>query len=238
MTSQPPSSASPPCPPGPDRPRVVVSWSSGKDSAYALGELLREGSVEVVGLLTTITETFSRVSMHGVRESILEAQAAAAGLPLYKVRIPFPCPNAVYEARMADITRKLRSESVTHVAFGDLFLEDIRAYREEKMRPSGLSPLFPIWGRPTYELAREMIDGGLEATLVCVDPRKIPARLAGRKFDRQLLADLPEGADPCGENGEFHTCVTRAPFFAHPIRVRPGPVVARDGFVFADLDLE
>ncbi len=228
--------------PGPspaiDRPKVVVSWSSGKDSAFALGELLRAGEVEVVGLLTTITETFSRVSMHGVRESILEAQAEAVGLPLYKVRIPFPCPNPVYEARMAEITQQLREQSVTHVAFGDLFLEDIRAYREEKMRSSGLAPLFPIWGRPTRELALEMIDQGLEATLVCVDPRKIPGTLAGRRFDRSLLADLPAGADPCGENGEFHTCVTGAPFFAHPLRVRPGPVVARDGFVFADLDLE
>lgn len=232
------STPAPPPTGGTDRPRVVVSWSSGKDSAFALGELLRAGAVDVVGLLTTITETFSRVSMHGVRESILDAQAAAVGLPLYKVRIPFPCPNPVYEARMAEVTRQLRSESVTHVAFGDLFLEDIRAYREEKIRASGLSPIFPIWGRPTRELALEMIDGGLEATLVCVDPRKIPASLAGRRFDRSLLADLPDGADPCGENGEFHTCVTRAPFFAHPIRVRPGPVVARDGFVFADLDLE
>ncbi len=222
----------------PGRPRVVVSWSSGKDSAFALGELLRGGAVDVVGLLTTITETFSRVSMHGVRESILEAQAKAVGLPLYKVQIPFPCPNAVYEARMAEVTRRLREESVTHVAFGDLFLQEIRAYREEKMRSSGLAPLFPIWGRPTRALAQEMIDQGLEATLVCVDPRKIPGTLAGRRFDRRLLEDLPADADPCGENGEFHTCVTSAPFFAHPLRVRPGPVVARDGFVFADLELE
>ncbi|MHB1435714.1 MAG: Dph6-related ATP pyrophosphatase [Thermoplasmata archaeon] len=230
--------------PGPDagrstgRPKVVVSWSSGKDSAFALGELLRGGEVEVVGLLTTITETFNRVSMHGVRESILEAQAAAMGLPLYKVQIPFPCPNSVYEARMAEVTRQLREQSVTHVAFGDLFLQDVRAYREEKMRSSGLAPLFPIWGRPTRALALEMIDQGLDATLVCVDPRKIPGTLAGRRFDRSLLADLPADADPCGEHGEFHTCVTAAPFFAHPIRVRPGPVVARDGLVFADLELE
>ncbi|EQD72481.1 hypothetical protein B1A_05435, partial [mine drainage metagenome] len=151
---------------------MVVSWSSGKDSAYALGQLLREGEVDVVGLLTTITETFSRVSMHGVREAILDAQAAAVGLPLAKVRIPFPCPNSIYEARMAEVTRRLRERSVTHVAFGDLFLTDVRAYREEKMRSSGLMPLFPLWGRPTRELALEMIDQGLEATLVCVDPRK------------------------------------------------------------------
>jgi uncharacterized protein (TIGR00290 family) len=219
------------------RPRVVVSWSSGKDSAYTLGEIRRAGEADVVGLLTTITENFSRVSMHGVRESILEAQAQALGLPLFKVPIPFPCPNEVYETRMAAAVTELQRHSVSHVAFGDLYLEDVRAYREAKMRSSGLTPIFPLWGRPTRVLAEEMIDSGLEATLVCVDPRKIPSKLAGRRFDRGLLADLPPGADPCGENGEFHTCVTRGPGFRRPLSVRAGEIVTRDGFVFADLEL-
>ncbi|MGI0131126.1 MAG: ATP-binding protein [Thermoplasmata archaeon] len=218
-------------------PRAVVSWSSGKDSAYALHEVRRTGDVEVVGLLTTVTEPYSRVSMHGVRESVLDAQARATGLPLYKVPIPSPCPNAVYERAMAAMLRRLHRQGVRRVVFGDLFLEDIRRYREEKLRGSGVAPVFPLWGRPTRALAEEMIAGGLRARIVALDPRQLPATFAGRPFDRELLDSLPDGVDPCGERGEFHTCVTGGPMFDRPISVTPGAVVHRDGFVFADLDL-
>jgi uncharacterized protein (TIGR00290 family) len=223
--------------PGPssDRPRAVLSWSSGKDSAYALYEVRRSVAFDVVGLLTTITETYDRVSMHGVRRSILDAQARAAGLPLYPVPIPSPCPNEVYERAMGRALERLRSERVTHVIFGDLFLEDIRSYREEKMRGTGLTPVFPLWGRPTGRLAEEMIDAGLAARIVALDPRKIPKKFAGRRFDRSLLAELPPEVDPCGERGEFHTCVLGGPMFDAPIPVVAGEVVERDGFVFADL---
>ncbi|MGA8542082.1 MAG: ATP-binding protein [Thermoplasmata archaeon] len=223
---------------GADRPRAVVSWSSGKDSAFSLHEVRRAGALDVVGLLTTVTETYGRVSMHGVRESILEAQAEAAGLPLYKVAIPSPCPNEVYEQAMGTMLGRLRTDGVSRVVFGDLFLEDVRAYREEKLRGTGVEPVFPLWGRPTRALAEEMIDAGLRATIVALDPRHLPAKFAGRAFDRQLLAEFPDGTDPCGERGEFHTCVTDGPMFSHPIAVRPGPVVVRDGYVFADLELK
>ena len=218
-----------------DRPKAVVSWSSGKDSAFSLYEVRHAGELDVVGLLTTVTETFARVSMHGVRESVLEAQAVAAGLPLYRVSIPSPCPNEVYEAKMADMVRRLRLDGVTQVVFGDLYLQDIRRYREQHLAGTGITPVFPLWGRPTEALARTMIRSGLRATLVAVDPRKLPARFAGRAFDESLLADLPAGTDPCGENGEYHTCVTAGPMFTAPLRVHPGPVVERDGFVFADV---
>jgi uncharacterized protein (TIGR00290 family) len=219
------------------RPRVVVAWSSGKDCAWALHLLRREGKVDVVGLLATVTEPFDRVSMHGVRSEVLAAQASALGLPVRHVPIPSPCPNEVYEAAMSRALGALASEGVAEVAFGDLFLEDVRAYREERMAGSGVAPVFPLWGRNTRDLAHEMIAGGLEATIVCVDPRRLPHRLAGRKFDELLLAELPPDVDPCGERGEFHTCVTAGPMFAHPIDVRAGRVVERDGFVFADLEL-
>lgn len=219
-----------------DRPKAVVSWSSGKDSAYSLYQVLRAGELEVVGLLTTITETFARVSMHGVREVLLEQQAAAAGLPLYRVPIPFPCPNAVYEERMTAVVDRLRRDGVSRMVFGDLYLEDIRSYREDKLRPTGIRPVFPLWGRPTRDLAHEMIAKGMRATLVAVDPRKLAASFAGRAFDEALLADLPTGADPCGENGEYHTFVSDGPMFRRPVAVRPGAVVERDGFVFADLE--
>jgi uncharacterized protein (TIGR00290 family) len=219
------------------RPRAVVSWSSGKDSAYSLYEARRAGELDVVGLLTTVTDTYARVSMHGVRETVLDAQARAAGLPLYKVRIPSPCPNSVYEREMGAVIARLTNEGVTRMVFGDLFLEDIRAYREEKLRGTGVEPVFPLWQRPTRALAEEMIDAGLRAHIVALDPRHLPASFAGRSFDRQLLADFPEGIDPCGERGEFHTCVVDGPMFSAPIPVRPGEVVHRDGFVFADLEL-
>ena len=219
------------------RPKAVVSWSSGKDSAFALHEVRRAGALEVVGLLTTVTETYARVSMHGVRENILDAQARATGLPLHKVRIPYPCPNEVYERAMTRALDALRGDGVSRVVFGDLFLEDIRAYREEKLRGTGVEPVFPLWGRPTDRLAGEIIDAGVRAHIVALDPRKLPAHFAGRTFDRTLLADLPDTVDPCGERGEFHTCVTAGPMFSAPIPVVPGPVVERDGFVFADLEL-
>jgi uncharacterized protein (TIGR00290 family) len=214
---------------------IWLSWSSGKDSAYAFEVLRSDPRYRVVGLLTTVTATFDRVSMHGVREELLDRQASALGLPLHKVRIPFPCPNEAYEAAMGEALATARAEGVRQVAFGDLFLEDIRRYREEKLQPVGMTALFPLWGRPTTPLASAMIDAGIRATICCVDPRRLAATFAGRSFDHALLRELPPGVDPCGERGEFHTFVADAPSFRAPIPVRPGPVVERDGFVFADL---
>jgi uncharacterized protein (TIGR00290 family) len=218
-------------------PRAVVAWSSGKDCAWALHTVRLRGEFEVVGLLTTVTEPFDRVSMHGVRSEVVAAQARAAGVPLRPVAIPFPCPNEVYERAMGTALTTLAAEGVSHVIFGDLFLEDVRRYREERMAGSGVTPVFPLWGRPTRALAEEMIDGGLRASIVCLDPRHLDPRFAGRAFDRSLLEELPPSVDPCGERGEFHTCVTAGPMFSAPLGVRPGAVVERDGFVFADLSL-
>ena len=217
------------------RARVLLAWSSGKDSAFALHVLRERDDVEVVGLLTTVNETHDRVAMHAVRRTLLEAQAAAAGLPLTLVRIPHPCSDLAYEAAMGRALEEARASGVVGVAFGDLFLEDIRRYREEKMAGTGLRPLFPLWGRPTAGLAREMLEAGLKARITCVDPRVLAGSFAGREFDLPLLADLPAGVDPCGENGEFHTFAWDGPMFGRPVPVRGGEVVARDGFVFADL---
>jgi uncharacterized protein (TIGR00290 family) len=217
--------------------KILVSWSSGKDSAWMLHVIRREGLGTPAALLTTINETADRVAMHAVRTEVLRAQAEAAGLPLRVVPIPSPCPNEIYEARMAEACRDAVAEGFTHVAFGDLFLEDVRRYREERLAGTGLTPIFPLWNRPTAALAQEMLAGGLEAWLTCVDPRVIPAALAGRRFDADLLAELPPGTDPCGERGEFHTCVSAGPMFSHRLDVRPGITVQRDGFVFADLQL-
>jgi uncharacterized protein (TIGR00290 family) len=214
--------------------RVLLSWSSGKDSAWTLHVLRRQPGIELVGLLTTLNAEFQRVAMHGVRRSVLEAQAAAAGLPLWIVPLPWPCSNEVYEARMAEVCERAIREGVDAVAFGDLFLRDVRAYREKQLAPTGLEPLFPLWEIPTDRLARGMIAGGLRARLTCVDPRQLPASFAGRDFDASLLAELPSSVDPCGERGEFHTCVYAGPMFSAPIALEPGEVVARDGFVFAD----
>jgi uncharacterized protein (TIGR00290 family) len=213
---------------------VLLAWSSGKDSAFAL-HVLREQGVPVVGLLTTINEAFERVAMHAVRLELLRAQAEAVGLPLVEVRIPWPCPNQAYEAAMAAALADARTRGVTAVAFGDLFLEDVRRYREARMRGSGLEPLFPLWGRPTRALAEEMIARGQKAVLTCVDPRALPRELAGRAFDAALLRELPEAVDPCGERGEFHSFAWDGPAFRHPVPVRVGEVVEREGFVFADL---
>ena len=215
--------------------RTLLSWSTGKDSAWSLHVLRQRPDVEVVGLFTTVNAAFDRVAMHAVRRKLLEAQAEAAGLPLHVIEIPWPCPNEAYEAALGAFVAAQKAQGIAAMAFGDLFLEDIRAYREAKLEGSGIAPLFPLWGRETGALAREMIAGGLQARLTCVDPRKLPARFAGRSFDEQLLAELPEGVDPCGENGEFHTCVFAGPMFAHAIDVRLGAVQERDGFVFADL---
>ncbi len=217
------------------RPKALVAWSSGKDSAWALHEVRRRGDLDVVGLLTTVTSEFGRVSMHAVREELLDRQAAALGLPCRKVRIPWPCVNETYEAEMARATAEARAAGVTHVVFGDLFLEDVRAYRVENLAGTGIDPVFPLWGRDTARLAREMIAGGLRATLTCVDPRVLDASFAGRAFDAALLDALPAGVDPCGERGEFHTFCWAGPMFAAPIPVANGEVVSREGFVFADL---
>jgi uncharacterized protein (TIGR00290 family) len=215
--------------------RALLSWSSGKDSAWALHVLRQGGGVEVAGLLTTTNDEFQRVAMHGVRRELLRAQAEAAGLPLWEVPLPHPCSNEQYEAAMTVAMRRAVDEGIEAVAFGDLFLEDIRRYREEKLGPTGLRPLFPVWGMPTDELAREMLSAGVVAHVSCVDPRQAPGSLAGRRWDASLLAELPAGADPCGENGEFHTFVSAGPMFRQAIDVRIGEVVERDGFVFADI---
>ena len=219
------------------RARVLLSWSSGKDSAWALHVLRGRPELEVVGLLTTVTEPLERVAMHGVPRRLLAAQADAAGLPLFEVSLPFPCPDAVYEARMRDALERARAAGVRHVAFGDLYLEDIRAYRVEKLRGTGVEPLFPLWTTPdaTPALARQMLASGLRALLVCVDPKRMPARFAGRAYDAALLDELPPGVDPCGERGEFHTFCCAGPMFREPLAVRSRGVVERDGFCFADL---
>ena len=220
--------------------RVLLSWSGGKDSAWALHLLQQQPEYEVVGLLTTINSHFGRVAMHGFRQDLLEQQAEAAGLPLWPVPLPWPCSNEQYEVAMAAACARAVSERIEAIAFGDLFLEDIRAYREAKLAGTGLEPLFPCWQIPTDQLAREMIASGLRAHLVCVDPRQLDARFAGRLFDQDLLNDLPATVDPCGERGEFHTFVSAGPMFAgsggsRSIEVRRGDVVERDGFVYADL---
>jgi uncharacterized protein (TIGR00290 family) len=214
--------------------RVLLSWSSGKDSAWALHMLRRDPAIEVVGLLTTLNTEFQRVAMHGTRRSVLEAQAAATGLPLWTVPLPWPCSNEIYEQRMSEVCARAVAEHVDAMAFGDLFLEDVRAYRVKQLAPTGLEPLFPLWQIPTDKLAREMIAGDLRAKLACVDLKQLPGSFAGREFDQALLRDLPPEADPCGERGEFHTCVYAGPMFNKPIQIVPGEIVNRDGFMFAD----
>ena len=215
--------------------RTWVSWSSGKDSTLALAEARADPELEVVGLLTTLNRSADRVAMHAVRRELLLAQADAVGLPVHQVELPWPCSNEEYERLMTDAVAAARSAGVTRMVFGDLFLADVRAYREEALAGSGIEPVFPLWGRATTELAGEMLDRGIRATITCVDPRQLDAAYAGRAFDRDLLADLPDGVDPCGENGEFHTFVHDGPGFAAPLDVHVGEVVERDGFVFADV---
>ena len=217
------------------RPKALIAWSSGKDSAWALHEARRAGDYDIVGALTTVTDSFARVSMHGVREELLRAQCEAAGLPAIVVRIPYPCPNEIYEREMAAAIADAKARGVTHIIFGDLYLEDVRAYREKNLAGTGIAPVFPLWQKPTDALARAMIDGGVEAHLAVVDLKKLPASFAGRGFDAGLLAALPDSADPCGENGEFHTFVSAGPMLQRKIPVKVGETVERDGFAFADL---
>lgn len=215
--------------------RVLLSWSSGKDSAWSLHVLRQNPALEVVGLLTTLNEAFDRVAMHAVRRGLLEAQAEAAGLPLQIVPLPWPCSNQQYEVIMAGVCSKARNDGIEAFAFGDLFLRDIRQYRESQLQGTGLEPLFPLWDRPTAQLAGEMVAAGLRAKLTCIDPRSLAREFAGRDFDAQLLADLPASVDPCGENGEFHSFVHAGPMFSRPLNVTVGEIVERDGFVFADV---
>jgi uncharacterized protein (TIGR00290 family) len=215
--------------------RAWLAWSSGKDSAWALHAVRQRGDLEIAALLTTVNRTHDRVAMHAVRETLLDMQAAAAGLPLVKVAIPSPCPNEVYEQAMSAAMARARAEGVFHIVFGDLFLEDIRAYRERQLAACGMTPVFPLWGIDTRLLAAQMLEGGLSAYLTCVDPRKLDRAFVGRRFDADLLAALPPGVDPCGENGEFHSFAHAGPMFRREIPVACGEVVERDGFVFADL---
>jgi uncharacterized protein (TIGR00290 family) len=215
--------------------RVLVSWSTGKDSAWMLQALRRDPGVTIGALVTTFNDEAGRVAMHGVRSELARAQAAAADLPLWEVPLPWVCSNDEYDRRMQAIVGRATAEGFTHIAFGDLFLEDVRRYREARLAKSGLQPLFPLWGLNTRTLAEEMLATGLRAVVTCVDPRQVSADLAGRPFDRALLATLPAGADPCGEHGEFHTFAWDGPMFRRPVPIVPGEVVERDGFVFADL---
>lgn len=215
--------------------KILLSWSSGKDSAWTLHVLRQQDQHEIVGLVTIVNENFARVAMHGVREELLAAQAAATGLPLWRVPLPHPCSNAEYEQRMHVLIERAAAAGVTHMAFGDLFLEDIRVYRVRQLAGTGITPVFPIWGQDTARLARDMVRDGLRAKLSCVDPRRLAREFAGRTFDDTLLDDLPSGIDPCGENGEFHSFCCAGPMFHRSIPLQIGDVVERDGFVFADL---
>jgi uncharacterized protein (TIGR00290 family) len=219
----------------PELKRVLLSWSSGKDSAWALHRLRQDADIQVAALVTSFNSEANRVAMHAVRRALVEAQAERVGLPLWAVELPYPCSNAEYEDRMRAVCERAVAEGITAVAFGDLFLEDIRAYRIRQLQGTGLEPLFPLWRIPTGELALEMIAAGVKAKVTCVDPSKLAASFAGRDYDRNFLDALPPEADPCGENGEFHTFVYDAPPFSRPIEVRPGEVIERDGFVFADV---
>jgi uncharacterized protein (TIGR00290 family) len=215
--------------------KTWLSWSSGKDSAWSLHVLRQQADLEVMGLFTTVNAAFDRVAMHAVRRSLLEAQAQAAGLPLHIIDIPYPCSNADYERIMGAFTTEARAQGVEAMAFGDLFLQDIRAYREARLEGTGIAPVFPLWQQPTRQLAAEMIAAGLTAHLTCIDPRRLDRSFAGRPYDADLIASLPADVDPCGENGEFHTFVTGGPMFARSLPVTVGEIVARDGFVFADI---
>ena len=217
--------------------KCMISWSSGKDSAWLVHVLRSRADVEIGGLLTTINEPAQRVAMHAVRVELLEAQAAALGLPLWKIPIPSPCPNEAYETAMAGAVARAVAEGFTHVAFGDLFLEDVRRYREERLAGTGLTHLFPLFGADTAALAHEMIGSGLRARITCLDPKVLDRSFAGHEFDRAFLSALPPGVDPCGERGEFHTCSYDGPMFRHALPIETGVTVERDGFVFTDLTI-
>lgn len=216
-------------------PRAFISWSSGKDSAFAFCEARRLGLAEIVGVLTTVNQAHDRVAMHGTRNSLLDRQIEELELPAIKVPLPSPCPNEIYEERMAAAIEQIKTKGVRHMVFGDLFLEDIRAYRVAKLTAAGMEAVFPLWLRDTSELASDMIESGLTAHVVCLDPRKLDRKFAGRRFDNAFLDELPSDVDPCGENGEFHTAVSAGPMFRSPISVTVGETVERDGFVFTDV---
>lgn len=215
--------------------KVWLSWSSGKDSAYALSVLLKNPKYEVTGLFTTITDDYKRVSMHSVREVLLDAQAKNVGIPLHKIRIPAPCPNKIYEKKMRTLVKKAKAQGVEAMAFGDLFLEDIRDYRVKNLEGTGIKPLFPVWGQDTKQLARDIINAGFRAVITCVDEKKLGPEFSGKKFDEDFLEALPEGVDPCGEYGEFHSFVYAAPFFQEEIKISIGEKVSREGFTFTDV---
>lgn len=215
--------------------RALVSWSSGKDAAWALHVMRQRGEYEIAGLLTTMNAAFDRVAMHGTRRAVVEAQAKAVGLPLRTIPLPWPCSNEQYEAAMRKACAEVVAEGIEAIAFGDLFLEDVRAYREEKLKGTGLEPVFPLWGLPTGALAREMLAAGLRARIVCLDPAMLPREFAGRDLDESVLDALPEGCDPCAERGEFHTVAYAGPMFRRAVPLKTGEVVERDGFVFADV---
>jgi uncharacterized protein (TIGR00290 family) len=215
--------------------KVLLSWSSGKDSAWTLHLLRQNPEVQVVALLTSFNAEANRVAMHAVRRALVETQAARIGIPLWAVDLPWPCSNVEYEDRMRAVCQRASTENITAVAFGDLFLQDIRDYRERQLQETGLEPLFPVWQIPTEQLGRHMIAAGLKAKITCVDPSKLEKGFAGRDYDLDLLRALPAGVDPCGENGEFHTFVYDAPVFASAIGVETGEIIERDGFVFADV---
>ncbi len=225
-------------PPRAPMKRALLFWSSGKDSAYALHVLRRQAELETVGLITTVNRPARRVAVHSVRETLLNAQAQACGLPVKRLAIPDPCPNERYEEIVGDALLEARRRGIDAVAFGDLFLGDIRAYRERLVAGTGIEPLFPLWGRDTRLLAREMVSAGVRARISCVDLKALPASFAGREYDERLLAELPGGVDPCAENGEFHTFAYAGPMFAHPLRVRVGRVSVRAGFAYVDLRLQ
>lgn len=215
--------------------RVLLSWSSGKDCAWALHVLKQDPEVELLGLFTTVNEEFGRVAMHAVRNELVQKQADSAGLPLHLIPIPYPCTNEDYEQRMGAFVEKCKELEVECFAFGDLYLEDVRKYREEKLEGSGIKPMFPIWGLDTRALSREMIASGLRAMITCIDPKQVPEHLVGKEYNSEFLDQLPEGMDPCGENGEFHSFSFDGPMFDEPISIKSGEVVTREGFVFADL---
>jgi uncharacterized protein (TIGR00290 family) len=215
--------------------KILLSWSSGKDSAWALHVLRQQNQYEIAGLLTTINSAFDRVAMHSTRRALLEMQAEAAGLPLITAPLPWPCSNADYELVMKQVCEQAVAQGVTAIAFGDLFLADVRTYREHQLKGTGLEPLFPIWGIPTDQLAREMVNSGLRARLVCVDPKQLAPEFTGRDFDLSLLGELPPGVDPCGENGEFHSFAYAGPMFNREITIATGEKVERDGFWFCDI---
>jgi uncharacterized protein (TIGR00290 family) len=219
----------------PNLTKVALSWSSGKDSAWTLHLLRQQPDIQVIALITALNSEAGRVAMHAVRRELVQAQAERTGIPLWAVELPWPCSNLEYEDRMRTLCQRATAEGVTAVAFGDLFLQDVRDYRIRQLQGSGLEPLFPVWQIPTGQLSRDLIAAGVKAKVTCVDPSKVAKSFAGREYDLSLLNALPAGADPCGENGEFHTFVYDAPVFSHPIEVRNGALVERDGFVFADL---